>query len=120
MEAGTASHHSFHWRSHVLDNLPRRLWAGLVSAVPFNAGRPGASFSLATVRNSQYKRNGPAEYLRACRKWGVKLPDEYNRISKGSVAAYNQSEDREYLSPIEIGTPPQTTLIDLDTGSADL
>jgi hypothetical protein len=36
------------------------------------------------------------------------------------VSAETQGGDREYLTPIGIGTPPQSILLDLDTGSADL
>lgn len=38
----------------------------------------------------------------------------------GDVAAYNQTEDREWLSPVKIGTPGQEVLLDFDTGSSDL
>lgn len=34
--------------------------------------------------------------------------------------AINQTHDREYLSPIWIGSPAQPVLMDFDTGSADL
>jgi hypothetical protein len=36
------------------------------------------------------------------------------------VSAQTQADDREYLTPIGVGTPPQTIILDLDTGSADL
>ncbi len=36
------------------------------------------------------------------------------------MTAVNQSDDREYLSAISIGTPPQECQLDLDTGSSDL
>jgi aspergillopepsin I len=38
----------------------------------------------------------------------------------GEVIALNQSDDQEWLSPVELGNPPQQVLLDLDTGSSDL
>lgn len=39
----------------------------------------------------------------------------------GTVEAYPPMDyDYEFVSPIQIGTPPQTLYLDFDTGSADL
>ncbi|KAL1862506.1 hypothetical protein VTK73DRAFT_6770 [Phialemonium thermophilum] len=83
------------------------------------------SLTVHAVPNPHYKVDGPREYLRALSKWGADIPDallEYTS-TKGeitSVAAYNQTNDREYLSPVSIGNPPQEVLLDIDTGSSDL
>jgi aspergillopepsin I len=107
-----------------------------------NAG----SFSIAAHRNPHVQRNGPRSKFRALAKYGLPISDaladlasnkgesecrsfpshtqlfgtDSDRVQVGDVAAYNQSDDREWLSPVSIGTPGQDVLLDFDTGSSDL
>ncbi|KAJ9149975.1 Aspartic proteinase [Pleurostoma richardsiae] len=105
------------------------LLAASVCAFSSLTNTPGAihgAVSLDVVRNCNFQRNGPAAYLKALSKYRAVIPDHLAKFrpdakgSVGEVPAWNQSYDREYLSPIPIGSPPQIVWLDIDTGSADL
>lgn len=91
------------------------------------------TFSINQVPHSTHLKNGPADKVKALRKYGKPVPESLlkaaeNRAnmvvveatsSSGSVAASpNDQYDASYLSPVTIGT--KTFHLDFDTGSSDL
>ncbi|KAG6033446.1 hypothetical protein E4U41_006910 [Claviceps citrina] len=99
------------------------------AAVPPPSSGSG-KFSVAAKLNTDYRPNGPLRLAKLYAKYGKPVPDglkaalrrqghEANRM-KGTVSAAPQKLDWEYLSPVQIGTPPQTLMVSFDTGSSDL
>ncbi|KAK0612786.1 aspartic peptidase domain-containing protein [Bombardia bombarda] len=119
--------------------------AGLGSALPprigttvfpeGNAAEPSQGrASLKQVRNPSYRFNGALSVYKTYLKYGAPVPDYLikavakmgvshpeSRRGTGSAAATPIDEyDIAYVTPVTIGTPPQTLNLDFDTGSSDL
>ncbi|KAG5957752.1 hypothetical protein E4U58_005681 [Claviceps cyperi] len=94
-------------------------------------------FTLMQIKNEGFTgRDGPRAFMRAHLKYAQKLPDsvleavnssyevrmKYAAFSQmGSlVAKPTEGADSEYAVMVQIGSPPQTIPMNLDTGSADL
>ncbi|KAG6253250.1 hypothetical protein E4U24_008367 [Claviceps purpurea] len=99
------------------------------AAAPAAAGSSPKSraFSLPVVHNSNAKLHGAASLAKAYRKFGKPvLADVAAALRRqqhkttGSVKAVPTENDVEYLTPVQIGTPPQTLTFTFDTGSSDL
>ncbi|KAL7756374.1 hypothetical protein ACKLNR_013367 [Fusarium oxysporum f. sp. zingiberi] len=82
--------------------------------------------SVQQVRNPVYKRNGIAALGKIYRKYHIDLPEYLEnsvlarRDGTGTVANKPIENNSEWLTPVQIGNPPRTFQMDLDTGSSDL
>jgi len=104
---------------------------GLATALPPRIGTANTgTVSLTQIRNPHFVHHGPLQLAKTYRKYGVPLPHDLKaaianfkqnlKRSHGSAPATPQPSDIEYLTPVSIGTPPQTLNLDFDTGSSDL
>ncbi|KAL6909144.1 aspartic peptidase domain-containing protein [Trichoderma evansii] len=101
----------------------------------------GKEFSIRQIKNERWKgSNAPAAYIAALAKYSPTIPNHIKHAIKvnpglrrkfgGLLDAGNQTgtgvatpapgADSEYVIPVQIGTPPQTLPLNLDTGSSDL
>jgi aspergillopepsin I len=120
--------------------------AGLASVLPLKVGTtkidngngPGLDKGRATfrqARNPQYRFNGARSVYRTYLKYGVPVPDylikavahtdalhsdEKRATGSAPAAPIDDEFDTAYVTPVTIGTPPQTLNLDFDTGSSDL
>ncbi|KAI0438016.1 secreted aspartic proteinase precursor [Xylaria telfairii] len=104
--------------------------AGLASASPVQPITK--TFSVSQVANPNFQPHGPAQRARALVKYGAPISDNLARAvanlgaerlttrEQGTSEASPLSWDREYITTVGIGTPPQLFSLSIDSGSSDL
>lgn len=119
-----------------------------VCGLPSLMGRSSTDgLTLNTIFNPNFNANGTAAKLKAVAKFShlvdsdstvryqystttggkLSLEQSYNSstaeltpIAGKNLSGFAEANDREWLCPVQIGTPAQTVYLDLDTGSGDL
>ncbi|KAG5945079.1 hypothetical protein E4U59_006446 [Claviceps monticola] len=120
--------------------------SSLAAAAPAATGphHKSGAFSVPVVHNKHVRLNGPVSLARTYMKFDKTVPEDvaaalerrekklrhkYQKSNKshkshkrstGSAISVPAENDIEYLTPVQIGTPPQTLNLQFDTGSSDL
>ncbi|EGX88486.1 endothiapepsin precursor [Cordyceps militaris CM01] len=86
---------------------------------------PPTSFSLEVARSETGKRDFQRDWAAARQKWGGSTlksrPTPFSLADDdGLVDVHPMGNDDLYLADIQIGNPPQTVKLALDTGSSDV
>ncbi|KAM0469972.1 hypothetical protein ACHAPX_010227 [Trichoderma viride] len=101
------------------------LWL-LASAFPSpNIARSPAGFALAVNPKKDASRNFARDWAAARHKWGKGVPKEIASSfalidGVGQVDVEPIGSDDIYVADVQVGSPPQTLKLALDTGSSDL
>ncbi|KAK7703042.1 hypothetical protein SLS64_009313 [Diaporthe eres] len=93
----------------------------------------GGTFSIQQTRNAHYKgKSGLEAMVDVYKKYGVELTPQLKKAVQINAhfaesrrrqtveAIPPQGLDYEWVSPVQIGTPPQTMYLNFDSGSSDL
>ncbi|KPM38443.1 hypothetical protein AK830_g8144 [Neonectria ditissima] len=92
---------------------------------PNQRGKSASKFSLPVSKGQGSKRDFVRDWAAARQKWGKGIPkDVVSAFSllddDGEVDVQPLGSDDIYIADIEVGNPPQTLKIAIDTGSADM
>ncbi|KAI3392739.1 hypothetical protein diail_5253 [Diaporthe ilicicola] len=93
----------------------------------------GGTFTVQQMKNPNYKgKSGLEAMIDVYKKYGVELTPQLKeavQLNPSLAAAHKRQTvqavppaglDKEYISPVQIGTPAQTLYLNFDSGSSDL